>query len=648
MRLANIPIISLIHTLPIFNIISFGSYSGGLIIFGFSIAAAFGINYVSKEKISKKTITCVALISVLIIGVLLIPVIAEFSSEQHLSEFIEKSDIQKYIIFQIGQAIYFLVMACIISIILIKKRDLIIILPSFVFLELSLYLPLGLHPISMVYKFILISVSMLILLLIIKFVRIDSIKEKKIFWTSIFFIIICVSIGSWAISEKSDFGMPTRFDSYEDNEITEFLQNNLVHQRMFSFENSLKPNLSAGFDISSIGNFSSFGVNDYYTFTQKFIDDEHSPLGLGSTTWSNLYGPEKSIDKLLENKKYFDFLGVKYIITQGYDLNSISYGFSGLAENHIILDSQEQKIEQSFISTVDSIDSLGIFLFGLNFEENDELILTLNTVPYSEENHRISKISKITNSATNNFKIFPPIKNSLDDKFQFSLQYPDANEEKYIVFYFDEKSPSFSNIEFFINGKKDNNKILPFIITPVEKKYPIVFNFHDIFINENLDAFPRSYLVHDFVTVPKNTSQNFLTQNSNFDLKNSVILESFLSEYELNNLKSISHNLDIAKIIEFNENNIKIQTFSENDSILILTDVYYPGWEVFVDGKQSEILRANGLVRAVVLEEGNHIVEFNYIPKSFWTGVVISVVTIMGLVGVYIYSKKYYKISEPN
>jgi hypothetical protein len=645
MRLANIPIISLIHTLPMFNIISFGSYSGGLIIFGFSVAAAFGINFISNEKISKKNVLSVISIATVTITILLIPVVNEFYFEQNLSEFIESSDIQKYIIFQVGQAFYFLIIAFVLSIILIKKRELVIILPVLVLLELSLYLPLGLHPISMAYKFILISTLMLILLVIVKIKQKNVVKDKKIFWTSVFLIIIAASIGSWAISEKSDYGMPVRYDSFEENEVTSFLQKNLEFQRMFSFENSMRPNLSVGYNIFSVGTFSSFNVNDYYTFGKKFLDSDQRPLGLGSNSWSIAYGPSKSLEKFFLNEKYFDFLGVKYILTQGYNFNTIIYGKSGQSGNFITLEKEKDNFYQTFRSPTEFIESIGIYLVQKSFEEKDEIILTVDSIPYSEENHRVSIISQPKHAVTNEFKIIPPIKDAYDKNFKFTLHYPQTTDEKYVVIYYDKKElyEIDEEIMYYSNDKKIEDIFMPFTITPIEKKYPIAFSFDDIYINENTDAFPRAYLVHDYVKVEPNTAQEFLEKNTDFDLRNSVILESDLKEFGLEKTVSTSNNV---KIKELNENKIVIETFSEKDSILILTDVFYPGWEVFVDGEQTEIHRANGVVRAVVLEEGSHSVEFNYVPKSFWFGVIISIITLIILAGLYAYSQKYYKNNE--
>ena len=49
-------------------------------------------------------------------------------------------------------------------------------------------------------------------------------------------------------------------------------------------------------------------------------------------------------------------------------------------------------------------------------------------------------------------------------------------------------------------------------------------------------------------------------------------------------------------------------------------DAWYPGWTVTVDGVRAEILRVNGAFRGVVLEPGEHLVIYSYLPMSFIAG----------------------------
>ena len=65
--------------------------------------------------------------------------------------------------------------------------------------------------------------------------------------------------------------------------------------------------------------------------------------------------------------------------------------------------------------------------------------------------------------------------------------------------------------------------------------------------------------------------------------------------------------------------------------VLILGDNYYPGWKVYVDGKQRKILKANFFLRGVFLNKGGHKVRFVYDPMSFKVGLVISLLTLSGI-----------------
>lgn len=77
-------------------------------------------------------------------------------------------------------------------------------------------------------------------------------------------------------------------------------------------------------------------------------------------------------------------------------------------------------------------------------------------------------------------------------------------------------------------------------------------------------------------------------------------------------------------------------------SILILADLFYPGWRVFVDGKESEIMNVNDLFRAVKLTKGEHRVKFIYDPFSFKLGAWVSLFTLLGMLtaGGFVYFRK--------
>ena len=70
----------------------------------------------------------------------------------------------------------------------------------------------------------------------------------------------------------------------------------------------------------------------------------------------------------------------------------------------------------------------------------------------------------------------------------------------------------------------------------------------------------------------------------------------------------------------------------EQPCVLVLSELDYPGWRATVDGQRAEIVRANGLLRAVPLAAGEHEVEMVFRPHSLLWGGVLSLGTLL-LVG---------------
>ena len=86
-----------------------------------------------------------------------------------------------------------------------------------------------------------------------------------------------------------------------------------------------------------------------------------------------------------------------------------------------------------------------------------------------------------------------------------------------------------------------------------------------------------------------------------------------------------------AKILKYSPLEVLIEADLKRSGTLRLSDTYYPGWKAFVDGRETGILRADRVFRAVSLGPGRHLVRFVYDPLSFKLGLWISGLTMLGL-----------------
>ncbi len=84
-----------------------------------------------------------------------------------------------------------------------------------------------------------------------------------------------------------------------------------------------------------------------------------------------------------------------------------------------------------------------------------------------------------------------------------------------------------------------------------------------------------------------------------------------------------------ADITEFGSSRIVDDVRTKTPAFLVLSDVYYPGWKVNVDGKTARLFETNYALRGVRVPEGKHVVAFEYRPRAFYMGLATSVIALV-------------------
>ena len=162
---------------------------------------------------------------------------------------------------------------------------------------------------------------------------------------------------------------------------------------------------------------------------------------------------------------------------------------------------------------------------------------------------------------------------------------------------------------------EESNYLIP------KDKFTPVFEDETVIVLENKTVMPRVILYDSWQVI----KDQFIAQaklKNNYDFRHKVILSSKPSP---SNLK-VSPN-DSAEIIDYSFNQVNIKTQTADPTIMVLTDTEYPGWQATIDGNKTPILTAQGIYRAINLPAGNHIVSFQFKPKSFYIGLIITLAT---------------------
>ncbi|MBI5620873.1 YfhO family protein [Candidatus Gottesmanbacteria bacterium] len=82
-----------------------------------------------------------------------------------------------------------------------------------------------------------------------------------------------------------------------------------------------------------------------------------------------------------------------------------------------------------------------------------------------------------------------------------------------------------------------------------------------------------------------------------------------------------------VEIKKYFPNEIILSTLSTTGSILMSSEIYYPGWEGYVDGQKVEVIKANNAFRALFVPAGSHTIMYRYNPRIFFIGGIISFIT---------------------
>lgn len=79
-----------------------------------------------------------------------------------------------------------------------------------------------------------------------------------------------------------------------------------------------------------------------------------------------------------------------------------------------------------------------------------------------------------------------------------------------------------------------------------------------------------------------------------------------------------------AVITADNRESVLIEVDAAVPSVLVFADSYYSGWKATDNGVETHVFLADGLMKAVLLEPGKHKVAFNYVPRSYLMGLMLS------------------------
>lgn len=104
------------------------------------------------------------------------------------------------------------------------------------------------------------------------------------------------------------------------------------------------------------------------------------------------------------------------------------------------------------------------------------------------------------------------------------------------------------------------------------------------------------------------------------------------------------------KLVEYKPDYLKYEADAKKVEFAVFSEIYYPRyWHVTVDGQKAENFRVNYILRAMIVPQGKHVIEFKFIPQpwftarkvAMWGSILVSLLILM-YIG-YFVKTKYFK-----
>jgi len=92
-------------------------------------------------------------------------------------------------------------------------------------------------------------------------------------------------------------------------------------------------------------------------------------------------------------------------------------------------------------------------------------------------------------------------------------------------------------------------------------------------------------------------------------------------EAQLANVKPQTDSAASIKLTSYEPNILKYESNTNTEQVAVFSEIYYhKGWNVYLDGKQTDYFRCNYVLRGMKVPAGKHNIEFKFEPETYQKG----------------------------
>jgi hypothetical protein len=133
----------------------------------------------------------------------------------------------------------------------------------------------------------------------------------------------------------------------------------------------------------------------------------------------------------------------------------------------------------------------------------------------------------------------------------------------------------------------------------------------------NRNAMGNAWFVTETLSV--NSADEEIAALADIDPRRTAVIDRrFTLTGKLDSTLVANDSAATVKLTDYTPNRLKYRSFTGTRRLAVFSEIYYPkGWHASIDGKETPILRADYILRAIEIPEGEHEIEFTFAPESY-------------------------------
>ncbi|HLL50366.1 MAG TPA: YfhO family protein, partial [Thermomicrobiales bacterium] len=167
-------------------------------------------------------------------------------------------------------------------------------------------------------------------------------------------------------------------------------------------------------------------------------------------------------------------------------------------------------------------------------------------------------------------------------------------------------------------------------LAPLLTTFPPVYANEHVRILENPDALPRAWLVHEAQQVAPGEALGLLADGT-IDPRQVALLE--VAPPVLEPVEAGQEAAELAQVVAYEPDRLELRVTAQSPALLVLSEVWDPGWSATISGQEAPVYLANHTLRAIPIPPGEHQVVLTYDPPFLRVGLAITGATFLVLPG---------------